>query len=251
MTIVQTVLTQLQLRSWSFLSLLLILLWSLSPLGGQASLRIINTATKSTNTTRPFQYVNTSSEVLDGSYAGGDTASQFVPVNALFGAALVGASSSLSSSIGSIDTWGNAKIPWIESLDPLTEDADGWYSVPQLNSSDDFTSLIGVPLSMVSDANNLTSFDIETSYWTLSCPVYGNLSTGYNADGTSDAASEAKLSAEIEQFEDPSIINASLAAPNLYLYSGTMRNYSQPWNSRINTRLRHITYMDNNNEPTQ
>lgn len=127
---------------------------------------------------------------MEGTYEGADTASQFVPANALFGAALVGASSGASSSLSSIDAWGNTKIPWIEFLDPSTEDADGWYSVPQLNSSDDFTSLIGISLSLISDATNLTtSFNIEASYWTLSCPVYGNL--------TDPDATEEKLAAEM------------------------------------------------------
>lgn len=93
------------MRSLSFLGLLLIVIWSLSPLGSQASLRIIDTTVKPTSTTRLLQYVNTSSLLFDdGVYVGADTASQYVPVDALFGAALVGAASGPSSSIGSIDT---------------------------------------------------------------------------------------------------------------------------------------------------
>ncbi|KAH0166144.1 hypothetical protein KCU67_g4434, partial [Aureobasidium melanogenum] len=253
MTIIQTVLTQAQMRSLSLLSLLLIAIWSLSPLGGQASLRIVASVVQANNTTRPFQYVNTSSNVLDGIYDGGDTASQFVPVNALFGAALVGASSGSSSSTGPIDTWGNTKIPWIENLDPSQANAEGWYSIPQLNSSDDFASLIGVPLSKVSDTTNLTtSFNIETSYWTLSCPVYRNLSDGLNATGYTDDAAQAKLSAEKAQFEDPtgtSVYNTSTFSDNLFLYSVNMHNYSEPWDSPVNTRPRHITYMEDNNGP--
>ncbi|KAG9948327.1 hypothetical protein KCU85_g5102, partial [Aureobasidium melanogenum] len=197
-------------------------------------------------TTRPLQYVNTS---LDGMpYIGGDTASDFVPVNALFGAALVGASSGASSSV---DAWGNMKIPWIENLDPSMADAEGWHLIPQLNSSDEYTSLIGLPLSMVSDASDFTtSFNIETSYWTLSCPVFEDLGDGQNATGY-DPAAEAKLEADMEKFEDPygvSLYNTT-AAQNLYLYSVSMYNHSEPRDSPTNRRLRHITYMDNNNDP--
>ncbi|KAG9656730.1 hypothetical protein KCU64_g5671, partial [Aureobasidium melanogenum] len=260
MTIVQTIFTQLQMRSLGFLSLFLILLWSLSPLGGQASLRIIGMSKNANSTTRLFQYVNTSSEILDlddPTYAisNPDIASRNVPINALFSAALVGASSGSSASQGSIDTWGNTKIPWIESLDPSLADAEGWYSIPQLNSSDDFTSLIGVPFSIVPDATNLTtSFKIETSYWTLSCPVFDNLGNGNNATGYYDAAAEEKLEARKKQFEDPSetsLYDANITSPNLYLYSVDTRNYSQSWDSEANKRLRHITYMENNNRQYQ
>ncbi|KAH0021602.1 hypothetical protein KCU78_g6065, partial [Aureobasidium melanogenum] len=178
MTIVQTVFTQLQMRSLSFLSLLLISIWSLSPLGGQASLRIIDTTIKPTNTTRLLQYVNTSSLLLDEIYEGADTASQFVPVNA--------------------------------------------------------------------------SFNIETSYWALSCPVFGDLGNGLNATGYPDPAAEAKLDAEAEPFEDPlgmSAYNTSTFSGNLFLYSANMHNFSEPWDSQVNSRLRHITYTESNNAP--
>ncbi|KAH0352339.1 hypothetical protein KCU83_g3891, partial [Aureobasidium melanogenum] len=251
MTIVQTIFTQVQMRSLSLLSLLLIAIWSLSLLGGQASLRIVGSNLQANDTTRQLQYVNTSSNVLNGIYAGADTAPQFVPVNALFGAALVGASSSSSSSV---DAWGNMKIPWIENLDPLMADAEGWYSIPQLNSTDGYTSLIGLPLSMISDASNLTtSFDIETSYWTLSCPVFQDFGDGNNATGYPDDAGQAKLTAELSPFVDPSVESlyntSSGQGQNLYLYSVNMYDYNQSWNSPVNTRLRHITYIENNNGP--
>ncbi|KAG9557821.1 hypothetical protein KCU71_g10615, partial [Aureobasidium melanogenum] len=251
MTIVQTIFTQVQMRSLSLLSLLLIAIWSLSPLGGQASLRIVGSNLQANDTTRQLQYVNTSSNVLNGIYAGADTASQFVPVNALFGAALVGASSSSSSSV---DAWGNMKIPWIENLDPLMADAEGWYSIPQLNSTDGYTSLIGLPLSMIPDASNLTtSFDIETSYWTLSCPVFQDFGDGNNATGYLDDAAQAKLTAELSPFVDPSVESlyntSSGQGQNLYGYSVNMYDYNQSWNSPVNTRLRHITYIENNNGP--
>jgi len=251
MTIVQTVLTQVQRRSPSTLGLLLIAIWSLSPLGSQASLRIIGSSIQPNNTTRLLQYVNTTSNILDLEYAGADTASQFVPVDVLFGAAMLGTSSSSSFSV---DAWNNMRVPWIEKLDPSTVDADGWYPVPQLSSSDDFTSLIGVPLSMVSGASNLTtSFNIETSYWTLSCPIFENLGDGNNATGYPDDIAEAKLSAKMQQLMDPGeavLENITSFTPeNFYIYSLDTHNDSEPWDSPVNMRLRHITYLENNNYP--
>jgi hypothetical protein len=239
MTIVQTVFTQIQMRSVSLLGLLLIVIWSLSPLGSQASLRIIGSTKNPRNTTQLIQYVDVNSDILSNEYAGADTASQFVPVNVLFGAAMLGTSSGPSSSS---DAWGNLRVPRIESLESSTSDAEGWYLVPQLYSSDDFTSLIGVPLSMISGASNLvTSFNIETSYWTLSCPVFDNLSDGNYPNGT------------FEQFLDPGEGSpentTSYVTHNLFLYSVNMHNSSQPLDSELNMRPRHITYLDNNNYP--
>ncbi|KAH0333936.1 hypothetical protein KCU81_g9645, partial [Aureobasidium melanogenum] len=256
MTIVQTVLTQVQMRSLSLLGFLLIVIWSLSPLGGQASLRIIRSNLQANDTIWRLQYVNTSSNVLTGIYEGADTASQFVPVNALFGAALVGASSSSSSSV---DAWGNIKIPWIERLNTTWEDAEGWYPIPQLGSSDEYAALIGLPLSIISDSSNstdnlTTSFDVETSYWTLSCPVFEDLGDGLNATGYYDPIEEANLTRAMTPFLDPSvesIYNTTVpgSGQNLDLYSVSMYDYNQSWDSPVNTRLRHITYMENNNGP--
>jgi hypothetical protein len=240
------------MRSLSLLSLLLIAIWSLSPLGGQASLRIIGSTVHTSNTTRPLQYVNTSSDILQAEYEGGEAWSQYLPSKTLFGAAMLGSSSSTSLSI---DTWGNLKVPWIESLDPSTADTEGWYPIPQLNSSDDFISLLGVPLSMITLASNLTtSFSIQTSYWTLSCPSIQNLGNGSNETepGPQDDASQARLTAKLIQLADPSQIvlqNITADAPqNLYLYSISTHTASEPWDSPNNTGLRQFTYLDENNE---
>ncbi|KEQ69868.1 hypothetical protein M436DRAFT_75635 [Aureobasidium namibiae CBS 147.97] len=251
-TIFQTVLTQIQMRTWSFLGLLLVAVWSLSPLGSQASLRIIDTATQPSNTSRPLQYVNTTSDFFNFTYAGVPAASQFVPVNVLFGAAMLGSSASSSFYV---DNWGNLKIPWVEGLDTMTADGDGWYPVKELKSTDDFASLIGIPLSTITLANNLTtSFSIETSYWTFACPVFEDLGDGVNAStGHFDNRSYADLTASQGLFIDSSesaVENTtSYTAQNLYLYSVNTHDNSEPWDSPVNTRPRHITYMDNNNDP--
>lgn len=240
MTITQTILTQVQMRSLGFLGLLLVAIWSLSPLGGQASLRIIGATFQAINTTRPLQYINTSSSILSLHYAGGDTAQQFVPVSALFGAALVGRSSEQASSI---DNWGNLKIPRIESLDTSTKDIDGWYPIPPLNSSDDYASLIGVPFSMVSNENNVTtSFNIETSYWALLCPVFGTF-VGYESVSATDPNKKWDLNLTTGNTA------ATKINQNLYLTSETTLNYSQPLDSQVNASLRHIIYSDRNNDP--
>lgn len=245
MTIVQAVLTQVQMRSVSLLGLALIAVWSLSPLGGQASLRIISSVIQPNDTTRPLQYVNTSSSILSLAYAGSDSAAAFVPVNVLFGAAMLGTSSTSSFSV---DNWGNLKIPWIENMDPAMMDDQGWYNVTESYSSDDFTSLIGVPLSRVSDAWT-TSFSIETSYWTLDCPILEDM--GAQAPDVNES-SNAKLGAEMDQFVDADpvavqVYNTTTLSKNFWLYSTELHNALDPWEFRDDMKLRHITYLDQNN----
>ena len=150
-----------------------------------------------------------------------------------------------SSSSFSVDAWNNMRVPWIEGLDLSTADAEGWYPVPQLNSSDDFTSLIGVPLSMISLTSNLTtSFNIETSYWTLSCPVFEDLGDGNNATGYPDDVAEAELSAKMQQFIDPGEAAqenmTSFTPENFYIYSLDTHNNSEPWDSDTPTALGHV-----------
>lgn len=243
MTIVQTIVTQVQMRSLSLLSLLLIAIWSLSPLGGQASLRIIHPLIHHNITTRPLEYANTNAKILTYGYGSDDTDSMFTPTNVLFGAAMLGITSSSSHYV---DSWNNLKVPWIEYLDPSTADVDGWYPVPkllQLNSSDDFTSLIGIPLSTISSASNLTtSFNIETSYWTLSCPVFEDLGDDLDVDALNRT--------EAPSYAYPPLGNATDDQPkNLLLFSVNTYNSSEPRDPTANTRLRRITYVDYNNGP--
>lgn len=152
---------------------LLVILWALSPLGGQASLRVVGTKIEATEAATTIQYINTSSPVLDYEYDGGDTSSEFVPVDALFTAALISPS---TTQAGAIDAWGNFRIPWIESLGSSTMGAAGWYPIPNNLSNDDYSSLIGISLSAInSSANVTTTFGIEASYWLLDCSYLGNL----------------------------------------------------------------------------
>ena len=58
-TVVNTILTQMSLRVLSAAGLILILAWAISPLGGQASLRVITIAQQNTTSTAPVKYMST------------------------------------------------------------------------------------------------------------------------------------------------------------------------------------------------
>jgi hypothetical protein len=253
MTIVQAFLTQIQMRSWSLLGLLLVTIWSLSPLGSQASLRILGSTVQSTDTDRQIQYVDTGAYLSNALWPGDvmGTAGTYEPANAIFTAVMLGKSSNSSASV---DTWGNVKIPWIERMDRSTADPKGWYHIPQFNSSDDFTSLIGVPSSAISFIGNMTtSFDIQTSYWNLSCPVFRNLGNGRNVTGGRDEALFAALEADVAHFVEYNGTGNTTALPPQSLYLSSVDAYPSldPWGAKSDISLRHIKYADNNNRPGQ
>lgn len=167
-TIFQTIATQVQMRHPSVIGTTLVLVWALSPLGGQASLRVFGQTAQSVISNTTVSYVGISSPVMSYQYAGGDAEQYYVPVNALFGAALIDFAVTKSFSQ---DSWGNVRIPRIENLSASSKDENGWYDSPTGASSDDYASLLGLSFSEITDdANTTTNFTIETSYWTLTCP---------------------------------------------------------------------------------
>ena len=164
-TLVNTVTTQLSLRILTAIGPLLVLLWALSPLGGQASLRVMSLGNTTINTPVQFEYMmqNKSFNAFDTA----DDASELAVVDGLFVASLL---SPWKTKLSSVDTWDNVKIPVIEAVEnSSTPDTNGWYSITTNNTV--YSSLIGMPISNLQDVNVNSTLMIETSYWHLDCPV--------------------------------------------------------------------------------
>jgi hypothetical protein len=169
-TVVKTITTQHHLHSWNFLGLALTLLWALSPFGGQASLRVVGTGTKSAAQI-PLKYLNmflSNNDVFTF-----EAQESWTKANALFIASLLSGADAKNSSA---DSWGNVKIPMIDSL-TSTPDESGWYSLLG-DASLTYSSLVGVPISGLPLAGNTTS-EIQTSYWALDCPTMEELQDGF------------------------------------------------------------------------
>ncbi|OBW66923.1 MAG: Uncharacterized protein AUREO_004760 [Aureobasidium pullulans] len=165
-------------RQISLLGLGITLAWTLSPLGSQASLLIVGTAPLYTNNSMLIQYLNMSTPL--GPASGLDSpviaqqamSEQFynaLPVNTIFAAAMM-----TPGDIGTmgIDAWNNVKIPFIEHLSGEQPDVSGWHDISKA-ANVTYSSLIGIPMSAIPQNKN-TSFGLETSYWTLSCPELRN-----------------------------------------------------------------------------
>ncbi|KAF2182828.1 hypothetical protein K469DRAFT_636229 [Zopfia rhizophila CBS 207.26] len=161
------VITQLKFRNIGVVGLALIALWILSPVGGQASLRVLDYGTITNAWPRTMYYLDWNSTYQPGekSMMGGDASEAMYIADGLFTSALT---STKDVQTSGMDNWGNLKIPMLERLSNLTQDSEGWRDVRQSNVT--YSSLIGIPTSAISSDYN-TTFNLETPYWSLNCPV--------------------------------------------------------------------------------
>lgn len=161
-TVGGTFVTSLRLWPLTFLGLGLIALWSLSPLGSQAILRMVST----TNTVMPaspnLAYISTRQPSYSGDLRFQNT--WFSGFASLFGASLL---APVAVKTSAMDLWGNVKIPLFSSLSDVPEDQNGWRAVPQNNASLTYSSLFGIPISSLPAGN--ATFNIESSYLELAC----------------------------------------------------------------------------------
>ncbi len=171
-SLTSTITSQLKLRIISFFGISLIVLWALSPIGGQASFRQMSFGNHITVQPSPFNYfVSVGSMDL---YGDSDRTVYYSIVNSLYLASIVAPKSVKSSPR---DTWGNVKIPLIEHYEQAsTSDDQGWFTMHdevQSNESTTYSSLVGIPISGL-NASGFINYDmnLETMYLRLNCPVY-------------------------------------------------------------------------------
>ncbi|KAF2268966.1 hypothetical protein CC78DRAFT_565078 [Lojkania enalia] len=162
-----TIITQLKFRNVGFVGAALITLWILSPIGGQASLRILDFSSITYSRPRILFSMDRnatyqpSEEILLGVDEG---MSRYIS-SSLFVSAMASTKDVQQSGM---DSWGNLKIPMLERL-PFIPDSDGWTTIDRsLNVT--YSSLIGVPVSNIS-ADRSTTFSLESWYWTFDCPI--------------------------------------------------------------------------------
>ncbi|CAK7208753.1 hypothetical protein SBRCBS47491_000198 [Sporothrix bragantina] len=189
-SIYRTFATQIRMHAYNPLGLLLILLWSLSPLGGQASLRVISLQPFYSKEATSVIAINTFQKFIYGTADGLNVAKMTVANPVI--AAMTSAS---MLSTRNQDLWGNVRLPAIEALEADFKAAgntstmvDGWYIVPE-NTNLTYASLVGTPIANLSATGN-TSFTLSGAYMSLSCPDPHLLSTGftnYTTEGNNTA----------------------------------------------------------------
>ncbi|KAF2811718.1 uncharacterized protein BDZ99DRAFT_560049 [Mytilinidion resinicola] len=221
-SIFATVVTQLKYRNIGLLGALLLLLWSLSPIGGQASLRVLDFGTSTSTYPQTIQFLDRNSSFNPRDYGDhrleADGQTSIATMDALYVSALL---SPLTTRTSPVDTWGNVKIPMLEHLSNLTKDAEGWQQVGTEDQTV-FSSLIGVPQTAV-PLDHQTTFSMETSYFALDCPVLVK----------DDDPREPRMS-KIGAFQNGSVIPKSDWVGTLG-YSWTLATPSFMYNSRANS----------------
>lgn len=160
-TVGGTIITQFRLWRFSLVGLALILLWLLSPVGGQAVLRILSTTSTEAISNATVNYLNSRQQV----YAGWPAFDSWYPGFAgIFTASLLAPA---AVKTGPTDLWGNLKIPYFSTLSDVAEDSNGWKQVPETNFNPSYSSIFGIPMSGVPAGN--TTFNIQSTYVELSC----------------------------------------------------------------------------------
>ncbi|KAF5537587.1 hypothetical protein FMEXI_9794 [Fusarium mexicanum] len=204
-TLMSTLTSAFNLRIVSHWAILLIILWSLSPLGGQAVLRAIHVTfntkaqpcdlmySPATNSGIPFdkdRWSISTNSPHDWSPELNTAGSDMSTIKVLFGAALSApnslgqAANGSSDSFGAVmqqigngtasllartDPWGNFRVPQITSLPGYSSFKPyKWLDVPtdQLVT---YESLIGIPLWGIPIFPGNLTFEIPASYATLKC----------------------------------------------------------------------------------
>ncbi|KAH8890343.1 hypothetical protein GQ53DRAFT_824492 [Thozetella sp. PMI_491] len=163
-TVTGTLSTMLELRRFGTLEILLAITWAFSPLGGQAILRVLSFEQGGVPSPITLPVLNMST-TFPTSLTGGDNGGYSIPVETLILTSL-GAPADVRGA--DQDTWGNLKVPLVESLAEYKgmENKD-WI---QLNDrAVNYSSLIGIPLGNI-DATRNSTFNLETSYMRMTCP---------------------------------------------------------------------------------
>ncbi|KAJ5558205.1 hypothetical protein N7535_008420 [Penicillium sp. DV-2018c] len=160
-TITGAFLTQIRLRAVNLVAILTVLLWCLSPLGSQASLRVISIVANHPGTVVNLTSVDTFTLYQYG-FGQGVSEAKTLVVNPMI--ASISAASLLATR--NQDLWGNVRFPIIEHLKRSNTE---WMDVPP---SDNLTyaSLVGAPVIGLPDSGS-TSFTLPGAYMSISCPV--------------------------------------------------------------------------------
>jgi hypothetical protein len=159
-TVGGAIITAVGLRSITIGSLILVLIWLLSPLGSQSVLRILSTTASSIQSSTNVTHINSRQQ----SYAGQAQSNSWS--NGL--ASLISASILAPEEVknSSVDTWGNVKIPLFSSLSNISEDDNGWRQIPQSDFIALHSSLFGIPVSV---GSGNSTFKVESTYMELAC----------------------------------------------------------------------------------
>ncbi|KAF2156613.1 hypothetical protein K461DRAFT_263645 [Myriangium duriaei CBS 260.36] len=170
-TLFGVVQNQFLMNHVTLIGCLLLVLWAFSPLGGQASLRILAFDYRLDNSTTPVVYMPTGPQGWPAeNFTKLDvTTENIMPITyPLYGSTMA---APMKIKTSSQDEWFNVKIPRQEVVMNSTADSQGWRNVPSYPLAvQDYATLSGIPMGRFPLGQNTTSvFSIEYSYTDLNC----------------------------------------------------------------------------------
>ncbi|KAL0933331.1 uncharacterized protein CTRU02_212294 [Colletotrichum truncatum] len=173
-TVFSTLTAPFILRTVNLLTPFLIVLWALSPLGGQAGLRVMDVVPSQATESWPYQYLEVMSPL---SHQGSFSQSGMKALPPILSAFVGTLSSPKAIKASPRDLFGNIKIPLVEAYQMTGKEPDleGWFKVNQTSGSNStvWSSVAGVPatcLGGLSEGANFT-YTMETSYMYTNCSV--------------------------------------------------------------------------------
>ncbi|KAL4753211.1 hypothetical protein BDW72DRAFT_41283 [Aspergillus terricola var. indicus] len=213
----------------------LLVLWVMSPLGGQSTIRLLYKA-NITDTTHPeLRYWDSGplgNMFINVGIMEGNDGSWPLSMRDIYSASLM---QSVSTKAGPLDQWGNVKIPRIEAGNESQVDSAGWMPIKKSLGAETFTSLFGMPIVGLSEMRkqgdlNLT---IEATYVVLSTP------STYSTSNVSGKGMTVDCVDCFESYGQPHFIRSQrfVGLPAEGYYKGVdtnTPNYTQPRTLRFN-----------------
>ncbi|KAF2759790.1 hypothetical protein EJ05DRAFT_484697 [Pseudovirgaria hyperparasitica] len=168
--------SQVLLKSLSVLGAHLFFLWALSPIGGQASLRVLEFGNVTIGNQSQVIYMSTGNmSPLQDTHSllnnGNQGTSTNAALNAMYNAVLTAPS---QNGMSKVDLWGNPRIPRIDTLVNVTADNNGWLPVPDVLTPGQYSALVGIPVAGVLPVDEV-DLEVTSSYLEFSCPWQGKL----------------------------------------------------------------------------
>lgn len=216
----------------------LLVLWIMSPLGGQSTIRLLYKANITDETHPELRYWDSGplgNMFINVGIMEGNDGSWPLSMRDIYSASLM---QSVSTKAGPLDQWGNVKIPRIEAGNKSQVDSAGWMPIKKSLGAETFTSLFGMPIVGLSEMKkqgdlNLT---IEATYVVLSEP------STYSTSNVSGKGMTVDCVDCFESYGPPHFIRSQrfVGLPADGYYEGVKTNtpnYTQPRTLRFNNTV--------------
>ncbi|KAF1933564.1 uncharacterized protein M421DRAFT_200147 [Didymella exigua CBS 183.55] len=166
-SLVSAISTAFTLRSASLTSIGLLLLWALSPLGGQSSLRLLHEGNTTISEAGTIYYSDHAApQDLE------EAATWFSIIPAILSASLA---SSAEAKALPVDLWSHPKVPRLDAIENEVLAGDGstgrWVTVNMSDPAPIYTSLAGINVQGL-HRNTTSTFQVKYNYLRLGCEKF-------------------------------------------------------------------------------